>query len=158
MERDKLKKIGMGWTNFTPVAMEPKKEGFRKRLDFFHQISWSFVGIATIECGSYWGLKQFKMAAVAMVNQGANNVKFTPNFTIFLHLRFLSHPRLVERDRLKKNIGIGRTNFAAVAMEIKKEGFKFFFSFFHQTSWNIVGTKRNWWNLIGTTSTSSGTR
>jgi hypothetical protein len=30
--------------------------------------------------------------------------------------------------------GIGRTNFAAVAMEIKKGGFKFFFDFFHQTS------------------------
>jgi hypothetical protein len=29
----------------------------------------------------------------------------------------------VERDKPKK-IGIGRTNFAAVAMEIKKEGFK----------------------------------
>jgi hypothetical protein len=30
----------------------------------------------------------------------------------------------VERDKPKK-IGIGRTNFAAVAMEIKKGGFNF---------------------------------
>jgi hypothetical protein len=39
----------------------------------------------------------------------------------------------VERDKPKK-IGIGRTNFAAVAMEIKKGGFKKKFDFFHQTS------------------------
>jgi hypothetical protein len=39
LERDKLKKIGMGWANFTPVAMEPKKVGFKKRLDSFHQTS-----------------------------------------------------------------------------------------------------------------------
>jgi hypothetical protein len=39
-----------------------------------------------------------------------------------------------------------------------KRGFFNFLNFFHQTSWNIVGTNRNWWNLIGTTSTSSGTR
>ena len=37
----------------------------------------------------------------------------------------LSHPHLVERDKLTK-IGIGRTNFAAAAMEIKKGGFNFF--------------------------------
>jgi hypothetical protein len=29
---------------------------------------------------------------------------------------------------------IGKTDFAAVAMKIKKGGFKFFFDFFHQTS------------------------
>jgi hypothetical protein len=28
MERDRPKKIGMGWTNFAAVAMETKKEGF----------------------------------------------------------------------------------------------------------------------------------
>jgi hypothetical protein len=39
----------------------------------------------------------------------------------------------VERDKPKK-IGIGRTNFAAVAMEMKKGGFLKFFDFFHQTS------------------------
>jgi hypothetical protein len=40
----------------------------------------------------------------------------------------------VERDKPKK-IGIGRTNFAAVAMEIKKRG-DFFISFIklHETS------------------------
>jgi hypothetical protein len=41
--------------------------------------------------------------------------------------------------RWVKKIGIGWTNFAAVAMEIKKGGFLTIFDFFHQTSWNIVG-------------------
>jgi hypothetical protein len=36
----------------------------------------------------------------------------------------------VERDKPKK-LGIGWTNFAAVAMETKKEGFNFFDSFHH---------------------------
>jgi hypothetical protein len=31
-------------------------------------------------------------------------------------------------------LGIGRINFAAVAMEIKNQGFNFFLNFFHQTS------------------------
>jgi hypothetical protein len=41
----------------------------------------------------------------------------------------------VERDKPKK-IGIGRTIFATVAMEIKKKGgdLKKKFDFFHQTS------------------------
>jgi hypothetical protein len=40
----------------------------------------------------------------------------------------------VERDKPKK-IGIGKTNFAAVAMEIKKRGDFFkIFDLFHQTS------------------------
>jgi hypothetical protein len=30
-------KIGIGWTNFAAVAMERKKEGFKKFLDSFHQ-------------------------------------------------------------------------------------------------------------------------
>jgi predicted membrane protein len=34
----------------------------------------------------------------------------------------------------KFNQWIGRINFAAVAMEIKNQGFKFFLNFFHQTS------------------------
>jgi hypothetical protein len=38
VERDKLKKIGIGWTNFAATAME-KKGGFKKNLDFFHQTS-----------------------------------------------------------------------------------------------------------------------
>jgi hypothetical protein len=40
----------------------------------------------------------------------------------------------VERDKPKKKIGIGWTNFAAVAMETKKGGFKHFWDFFHLTS------------------------
>jgi hypothetical protein len=41
----------------------------------------------------------------------------------------------VERDKPKK-IGIGRANFAAVAMEIKRGNFNFFISFLklHETS------------------------
>jgi hypothetical protein len=30
---------GIGWTNFTAVAMETKKEEFKKYLDSFHQTS-----------------------------------------------------------------------------------------------------------------------
>jgi hypothetical protein len=36
--------------------------------------------------------------------------------------------------RYAKKIGIGWTNFAAVAMETKKGGFKIFLDSFHQTS------------------------
>jgi hypothetical protein len=39
----------------------------------------------------------------------------------------------VERDKPKKN-GIGWTNFAAVAMETKKRGFKQILDSYHQTS------------------------
>jgi hypothetical protein len=49
--------------------METKKEGFKKNLDSFYQTSWNFVGISTVVCGSFWGLKKFKMAAVAMVTK-----------------------------------------------------------------------------------------
>jgi hypothetical protein len=44
----------------------------------------------------------------------------------------------VKRDK-PKNIGIGWTNFAAVAMETKKGGFKKFLDSFHQTSCSFVG-------------------
>jgi hypothetical protein len=39
VERDKPKKIGIGWANFAAVAMETKKGGFKKNLDSFHQTS-----------------------------------------------------------------------------------------------------------------------
>jgi hypothetical protein len=39
VERDKLKKFTIGWTNFAAVAMETKKGGFKKKLDSFHQTS-----------------------------------------------------------------------------------------------------------------------
>jgi hypothetical protein len=35
-------------------------------LDSFHQTSSNFVGISTVVCGNFWGLKKFKMAAIAM--------------------------------------------------------------------------------------------
>jgi hypothetical protein len=44
----------------------------------------------------------------------------------------------VEQDKPKK-IGIGWTNFAAVAMKTKKGVLNFFLDFFHQTSSNFVG-------------------
>ena len=49
--------------------METKKGEFKKILDSFHQTSWNFVGISTVVCGSFWGLKKFKMVAVAMVTK-----------------------------------------------------------------------------------------
>jgi hypothetical protein len=39
VERDKRKKIGIGWTNFAAVAMETKEGGFKIILDSFHQTS-----------------------------------------------------------------------------------------------------------------------
>ena len=69
MEWDKPKKIGISWTNFATVAMETKKGGFKQILDSYHQASWSFVGKYTVVCGSFGGLKKFKMAAVAMVTK-----------------------------------------------------------------------------------------
>ena len=62
-------KMGIVWTSFAAVAMETKKGGFKIILDSFHQTSWNFVGISTVVCGSCWGLKKFKMAAVAMVTK-----------------------------------------------------------------------------------------
>jgi hypothetical protein len=39
VERDKPKKIRIGWTNFAAVAMETKKGGFNFFFDSFHQAS-----------------------------------------------------------------------------------------------------------------------
>jgi hypothetical protein len=52
--------------------METKK-GVKKN-DSFHQTSSNFGGIsmATVVCGSFWGLKKLKMAAVAMVTKVKN--------------------------------------------------------------------------------------
>ena len=83
MERDKRKKIGIGWTNFAAVAMETKEGGFKIILDSFHQTSWNFVGISTVVCGSFWGVEQIQNEGCCHGNQGAKNVKFTPNFTNF---------------------------------------------------------------------------
>ena len=83
MERDKRKKIGIGWTNFAAVAMETKEGGFKIILDSFHQTSWNFVGISTVVCGSFWGVEKIQNEGCCHGNQGAKNVKFTPNFTNF---------------------------------------------------------------------------
>jgi hypothetical protein len=34
-----VERIGIGWTNFSAVALETKKGGFKKNLDSFHQTS-----------------------------------------------------------------------------------------------------------------------
>jgi hypothetical protein len=39
VERDKPKKIGIGWTNFAAVAIETKKGVLKKFWDSFHQTS-----------------------------------------------------------------------------------------------------------------------
>jgi hypothetical protein len=43
-----------------------------------------------------FGIEKFKMAAVAMVTQGAKNVKFIPNFTKFF-LNFINTPKASTR-------------------------------------------------------------
>ena len=63
-----------------------------------------------------------------------NSLQTSPSFAIMFPVTSTS-----SGTRKAQKIGIGKTNFAAVAMEIKKGGFNFFFYFFHQTSWNIVG-------------------
>jgi hypothetical protein len=35
----------------------------------FWPFPWHFVGISTVVCGSFWVLKKFKMAAIAMVTK-----------------------------------------------------------------------------------------
>jgi hypothetical protein len=47
------------------LPWKQKKGGFKKKLIPFI----NFVGISTVVCGSFWGLKKFKMAAVAMVTK-----------------------------------------------------------------------------------------
>ena len=49
--------------------METKKGGFQFFLDSFHQTSWSFIGISTVVCGSFWDIEKFKMAAATMVTK-----------------------------------------------------------------------------------------
>jgi hypothetical protein len=39
VERDKPKKVGIGWTNFAVVAMETKKRGFKQIFDSYRQTS-----------------------------------------------------------------------------------------------------------------------
>jgi hypothetical protein len=55
-----------------------KKGGFKKKLDSFPQTSLNFVGISTVVCGSFWGLKKIQNGGRCHGNQGAKNVKFKP--------------------------------------------------------------------------------
>ena len=71
MERDKPKKCeSVGQT--LPQLPWKQKRGDLKNFDSFHQTSSNFIGISTVVCGSFWSLKQFKMAAVAMITKVQN--------------------------------------------------------------------------------------
>ena len=74
MERDKPKKIWIGWTNFATVAMETKKREYKEILDSYHQTSWNFVGISTIVCGSFWRVEQIQNGGRCHGNQGAKKM------------------------------------------------------------------------------------
>jgi hypothetical protein len=73
------------------------------------------------------------MAAVAMVTKVQkmlNSLQTSQSFAVMFPATSTSGG-----TREAKKFGIGRTNFAAVAMEIKKGGFfKKNFDFFHQVS------------------------
>jgi 6,7-dimethyl-8-ribityllumazine synthase len=78
-------------------------------------------------------LKKFKMVAVAMVTKMQkmlNSLQTSQSFPVMFPVISTS-----SGTREAKTIGIGRTNFAAVAMEIKKKGdLEKNVDFFHQTS------------------------
>jgi hypothetical protein len=80
-------------------------------------------------------VKKFKMAAVAMVTKVQkmlDSLQTSQSFVIMLSVISTS-----SGTRQVKKIGIGRTNFAAVAMEIKKGGLNLFWISFiklHETS------------------------
>ena len=75
MERDKANKSeSVGQT-----LPWKQKKGILKFLDSFHQNSWNFVEISTVVWGSFWGVEIIQNGARCHGNQGAKNVKFTPN-------------------------------------------------------------------------------
>jgi hypothetical protein len=76
VERDKPKKIGIGWTNFSAVAMETKMGGLKKNLD------------------SFWGGKQIQNGGRCHGNQGAPNVKFKPYSGSFWNTKIDHHSKL----------------------------------------------------------------
>jgi hypothetical protein len=66
----------------------------------------------------FGGLKKFKMAAVVMVTKVQkmfNSLQTSQSFAIMFPVTSTS-----SGTRKAKKIGIGKTNFAAVAMEIEK--------------------------------------
>ena len=93
MERDKPKKIGIGWTNFAAVAMETKKGGFKKCLDSFHKTSRTVVGISTVVFGSFWGLNKIQNGGRCNGNQGAkmlNSFQTSQFFAVMLPVTSIS--------------------------------------------------------------------
>ena len=82
------------------------------------------------------GLNKLKMAAIAMVQKMLNSLQTSQIFAVMFPVTSTS-----SGTRETKKIGISRTNFVAVAMEIKKGGFKKYFEggfkifldSFHQT-------------------------
>ena len=116
MERDKPKKLELVGQTLLQLPWKQKR-GDLKKIDSFYQTSWNFVGISTVECGSFWGSNKFKMAAVAMVpkvQKMLNSLQSSQTFAVMFPVTSTSSGN-------------------------KKGGFKFFLNFFHQTSWNIVG-------------------
>jgi hypothetical protein len=89
--------------------METKKGGLKKIWD-------SFVGISTVVWQLLGGLKKFKM--VTKVQKMLDSLQSSQIFAVMYPVTSTS-----SGTRLAKKIGIGRTNFAAVAMELKKGGF-----------------------------------
>jgi hypothetical protein len=49
-----------------------KKGGIKNNFGFLSSNFMNFVGISTVVCVSFWGLKKFKMAAIAMVTKVAD--------------------------------------------------------------------------------------
>jgi hypothetical protein len=50
----------------------------------FHQTSLNFVGISTVVCGSFWGLKKIKMATIAIITKVQNMLNYFTWHMIFL--------------------------------------------------------------------------
>jgi hypothetical protein len=78
VERDKPKKIGIGWTNFAAVAMETKKGDLKKKIGF---LSSNFMKLCRNIQHSVWqllGVGKNQNGSRCHGNQGAKNVKFTP--------------------------------------------------------------------------------
>jgi hypothetical protein len=134
--------------------METKKWRFKIILDSFHQTSWKLVGISTVVCGIFWGLNKFKMVAVAMITQ------VQKMFTNFFGL--------------SRFTGCGCCSYQVSSISVLRVTcYEHFYVFHGSFIFNFINTSkdsthygdiagysqnRNWWNLIGTTSTASGMR
>jgi hypothetical protein len=83
VERDKQKKSESVGQTLPQLSWKQKRGGIENLLDSIHQTSRNFVGISTVVCGIFCGLKKNQNDGRCHGNQGAKNVKLTPNFTNF---------------------------------------------------------------------------